>query len=126
METDWTIVSSYSRKQALEDGVLIDVTPQAKASGFKLPTAIGDNLYHQYVTPPDGLEGEGQSFEGRLHDVFEMLKAAAVNRWDGSRVIFEVLFLMEPQVIEKVKILGVVGPGDLGEPVLTICLPEDE
>jgi len=126
MDTDWTIVSSYSRKQAHEDGVLIDVTQQAKASGFKLPTAIGDNLYHQYITPPEGLEGEGQSLEGRLHDVFEMLKAAAVNRWTGSRVYFEVLFLMERQVLKKVKILAVAGPGDSGEPVLTICLPEDE
>ena len=71
-------MSSYSRKQALEDGVLIDVTQQAKASGFKLPTAIGDNLYHQYITPPDGLEGDGQSLEGRLHDVFEMLTCVLI------------------------------------------------
>lgn len=125
-EESWPVVFSYSRAQAIEDGVLIDVTEQAKQSGFKLPVAIGDHLFNGYITPPDGLEGEGQSFEGRLHDVFEMLKAAATCRWNESRVIFEVIFLMAPRMIEKVQILAVAGPGDNGEPVLTICLPEDE
>ncbi len=125
-EQDYTIIYSYTRTQALEDGVLIDVTEEAMASGFKIPVAVGDNLFHRYVVPSENLTKEGQSMEGRLHDVFEMLKAAASMRWDGSRVLFDVLFLMAPGKLEQVKILAVVGPGDEGEPVLTICLPEDE
>ena len=125
-DQDGPIIFSYTRKQALLDGVLIDVTDDAKAAGFKIPVAIGDNLFHQYVTPPDGLEGEGQSIAGRLHDVFEMLKAAIRNESAQNRVLFEVLFLMSPGKLEKVPILAVVGPGDDGGPVMTICLPEDE
>lgn len=123
---DFKVVYSYSRAQAIADGVLVDVTEQARQSGFKLPVAIGDNLFNGYIVPPDGLEGEGQSLEGRLHDVFEMLKAAASCRWNESRVMFDVIFVMAPRMIEKVLILAVAGPGDNGEPVLTICLPEDE
>lgn len=58
---DFELIYSYSRKQAIQDGVLIDVSDQAKASGFKIPVCIGDRLYHGYVVPPEGLEGEGQS-----------------------------------------------------------------
>ena len=123
---DFKVVYSYTRAQAIADGVLVDVTEQAKQSGFKLPVAIGDNLFNGYIVPPDGLEGEGQSLEGRLHDVFEMLKAAASCRWNESRVMFDVIFVMAPRMIQKVLILAVAGPGDNGEPVLTICLPEDE
>ena len=123
---DFKVVYSYTRAQAIADGVLVDVTEQARQSGFKLPVAIGDNLFNGYIVPPDGLEGEGQSLEGRLHDVFEMLKAAASCRWNESRVMFDVIFVMAPRMIEKVLILAVAGPGDNGEPVLTICLPEDE
>ena len=123
---DFKVVYSYTRAQAIADGVLVDVTEQARQSGFKLPVAIGDNLFNGYIVPPDGLEGEGQSLEGRLHDVFEMLKAAAACRWNESRVMFDVIFVMAPRMIQKVLILAVAGPGDNGEPVLTICMPEDE
>lgn len=30
----------YTRKQAIEDGVLIDVTETAKEAGFKVPVAV--------------------------------------------------------------------------------------
>jgi len=125
-DQDWPIIFSYTRKQALLDGVLIDASADAKAAGFKFPVAIGDNLFNQYMMPPDGLDGEGQSLAGRMHDIFEMLKAAIRNKRAQDRVLFEVLFLMSPGKLEKVQILAVVGPGDDGEPVLTICLPEDE
>lgn len=120
------MIYSYTRKQALEDGVLVDVTAQAKESGYKIPVAVTDHLFSGYVVPPEGLEGEGQSTTGRLHDLLMMTKAAAAVRWDGSRVYFECIFLMKPKVIEKVKCLAMIGPGDEGEPVMTIMLPEDE
>ena len=53
----------------IEDGVLIDVSEEARTSGFKIPVCIGDRLYHGYVVPPEGLEGEDQSLEG--HAPFE-------------------------------------------------------
>ncbi|WP_319760545.1 DUF6573 family protein [Maridesulfovibrio sp.] len=59
------MIYSYTRKQAIEDGNLIDVTGQAKETGFKVPVAVSLNLYERYITPPKGLEGEGQSVTGR-------------------------------------------------------------
>ena len=123
---DFTLVYSYSRAQAIADGVLVDVTAQAKETGFKLHTVVTDNLYHRYIVPPTGLEGEGQSVEGRLHDTCWMLLAAARTQPNSSRVVTDVLFLMAPGRQEKVRVIAVVGPGDGGEAVLTIMLPGDD
>ena len=38
---EWEVISTYTRKQALEDGSLIDVTDYALMCGFKIPTAAG-------------------------------------------------------------------------------------
>ena len=70
---DWNFIYSYTRAQALADGVLIDVTAQAKTLGFRVPVAVTDNLYNGYVAfVPPGLESEGQSTAGRLHGPTEI------------------------------------------------------
>ena len=124
MDQDWNVIFSYTRKQAIEDGVLIDVTDQAKQMGFKVNTVVTDHLFGDYLTPPAGLEGEGQSLEGRLHDLLFKTLIAAKTFGGGSRIEFDVLFLMSPSKWATVKILAVMGPGDPGEPVLTSMLPE--
>jgi len=123
---DWPIIFSYTRAQAIADGVLIDVTAQAAELGFKVHTVVTDHLYNRYVVPPAGLEGEGQSVEGRLQDLlFRTLLAAKAIR-DSDRVEFDVLFLMQPGKWDKAHIVAAIGPGDHGEPVMTIMLPEDD
>ncbi len=124
--SDYELVYSYTRKQAIADGVLIDVTKEALESGFKVSTAVTDHLYHRYLIPSPELEKEGQSTRGRLHDLFMMTMAAASVRWNGNRVYFDVLFLTAPRVLKKVRCLAIVGPNDDLSPCLTIMLPEDE
>ena len=123
---DFKLTYSYTRAQAIADGVLIDVTAQAKEAGFKLSTVVTDNLYHQYIVPPEGLVCEGQSVEGRLHDVLWMVLLAAKAGVGGDRVETDVLFLMAPGKLETVRVVAVVGPGDKAEPVLTVMLPGDD
>lgn len=123
---DWPIIFSYTRAQAIADGVLIDVTAHAAEVGFKVHTVVTDHLYGDYIVPPAGLEGEGQSIEGRLHDLlFRTLLAAKAIR-DSDRVEFDVLFLMAPRRWDTAHVVAVIGPGDQGEPVMTIMLPEDD
>lgn len=123
--SDFPVIFSYTRAQALADGVLIDITAAAREHGFKLKTAVTDNLFG-YVVPPDGLEGEGQSLEGRMHDLLTLAMIAARKGLNQYRVEFEVLFLMRPGSLEKVTVILHIGPGDQGEPVLTIMLPGDD
>lgn len=126
MSENWAVISAYTRKQAVEDGVLIDITCEARAHGFALDTVVTGNLFHKYIEPPDGLDGEGQSIDGRLHDLLMVGMVAAKKGKGSSRVQFQVLFLMRPGFQQKVTVIGQVGPGDEGEPVLTIMLPEDD
>ncbi|WP_243312301.1 DUF6573 family protein [Fundidesulfovibrio agrisoli] len=123
--SDSPIIFSYTRADALVDGVLIDLSPVAQTYGFKLPFAISDALYHGYVMPPEGLSGEGQSLEGRLHDLLTLAMVAARKSLGEDRVYFDIAFLMRPGKLEKVRVVLHVGPGDSGEAVLTLCLPED-
>ena len=120
------LIYSYTRAQAIADGVLVDVTEQAKATGFKLPTVVTDNLYHHYIEPPAGLAGEGQSVAGRLHDLLTLALFAAKRAANSDRVYFKVAFLMSPGHSETVEGIAHIGPGDNAEPVLTIMLPEDD
>ncbi|WP_245577941.1 hypothetical protein [Maridesulfovibrio bastinii] len=64
------------------------MTEQAKETGFKVPVAVSLNLHERYITPPKGLEGEGQSVEGRLHDLFSMCLLAMQDKLDLSRISF--------------------------------------
>lgn len=125
-DKDFNVIYSYTREQAIADGVLIDVTGQAKVY-FKIPVALSAGLYHEYVKTPEALEAQGQSISGRLHDLFMMLRFAAKDRWDGSRVEFEVLFQMgEGPSFEKVKCVAAVEGDSSGNPCLTIFRPEDD
>ncbi|EHJ48941.1 hypothetical protein DFW101_2939 [Solidesulfovibrio carbinoliphilus subsp. oakridgensis] len=123
---EFNLIYSYSRAQAIEDGVLIDVTTQAKEAGFKFHTVVTDNLFHSYIQPPAGLEGEGQSSSGRLHDLFMVLRTAILGKSATDYLELDVLFLMAPGRHERVRTIAVVGPGDHGEPVMTIMLPGDD
>jgi len=120
------LIYSYTRKMAIEDGVLIDVTANAAEVGFSLNTVVTDNLLHGYVVPPAGLDGEGQSMLGRLHDLLMLARVAAGGQPDGDRVSFKVAFLMRPGHLETVQVILHIGPGDHGEAVLTLILPEDD
>ena len=127
-DKDWNVIYSYTRAEAIEDGVLIDITDDAKATGFKVLTVISDKLYRQYVEVPTGLDRSfGQSRDGRLHDVLVLALIAARSSKGTDRVYFKVDFLMEPGRSETVDIIAHIGPGDDGiSPVLTIMLPEDD
>lgn len=49
-----------------------------------------------------------------------------VNKDWNVIVTFKVDFLMAPGRKETVEVIVRIGPGDEGEPVLTIMLPEDD
>uniref|UniRef100_I2Q6J4 Uncharacterized protein n=1 Tax=Desulfovibrio sp. U5L TaxID=596152 RepID=I2Q6J4_9BACT len=126
-DKDLNLIYSYTRAQAIADGVLIDVTAEAKAVGFKIHTVVTDHLFHIYVDVPAGLDaGFGQSAAGRLHDLLTLAMIAARASKETDRAYFKVAFLMTPGKIETVEVIAHIGPGDHGEPVLTIMLPEDD
>ena len=126
VDNEWNLVYSYTREQALADGVLVDVTDAARAVGFKVHTAVTATLYHGYVEPPPGVTGEGQSLGGRLQDLLFLVLCSAKKSSPGAdRATVRVAFLMAPGRTETVQVIAHIGPGDHGEPVLTLMMKED-
>lgn len=124
---DWSLIHAYTRKQALEDWVLVDVSAAAKELGFTIPVAVTGTLYHTYIKPDPDQAKMGQSPEGRLFDTLFVLHSE-IKRClkSADRLEFIVLFQMAEDLTEEVRLIAVIGPGDSFEPVLTIMLPEDD
>ncbi len=68
------LVFSYTRAQAIADGVLKDVSQLAKEAGFRFPVAVTAGVWAECVKVPDGVSGQDET--GRLWDVLNMLRFA--------------------------------------------------
>jgi hypothetical protein len=124
---DPNIIISYTRAQALNDGVLVDVSDLAREAGFKWPVAVTDHLYHSIIVPSLELVAEGQSITGRLWDLLQVLRYTIANSKDDTYLQFSVLFVMSSGASPvPVEIISVAGPGDDGDPVITCMLEGDD
>lgn len=116
------VISVYTRAQALEDGVLIDLTQWAREAGFTLPVAVTQGVWG-VLTPSKELEAEGQDVAGRAWDMFTILRLAIRRAGETDTVYFAPLFTREAgRAAEAVEMWSKCGPGDHGEPVITVML----
>lgn len=121
-----SIIYSYTRKDAISDGILIDVTSMARDAGIKYPVAITDTLYNGYIKPSSKLEECGQSLDGRLWDTLFLFTFHA-RKAEGDTIYYSCLYLMNPErEAEEVNLKAVIGPGDTPEPVITLMLPDED
>ena len=135
-------VYRYSRQQAIEDGVLVDLSIAITPCPFKYPVAMTRTAYAAtieaggtYTADPDDNEGgevlklpRGQDVRGRLHDVFWMLQLA-IRQQTGpaDRVHFSVRVDTQGNGRRtQVDLYSVCGPGDTEAPVITIMLEGED
>ena len=123
---DAPIIFSYTRAQAIEDGVLIDLSEWARETGSRIPVACTAAVWNGYVVPPNGTRELGQSERGRAHDLLWMLWNAIRRSVGEDRLTFHVLFLQSNGRHESVTFKAVCGPDDQGEPVVTIMVPNED
>ncbi len=119
------VVYTYTRAQAIADGVLFDVTKTAKELGLRFPVALTSNVWYGYIVPREPSNLHCQSIEGRLRDTLYLFHYAA-REHEGDTLIYEVPFVMKGRAQKMVKLKAVCGPGDSGEPVITIMLPFED
>jgi hypothetical protein len=125
MSTDDTLIFSYSRKEAIEDGVLIDVSSTATEAGFRYPVALTAAAWALCVTVPDAVTWQDEA--GRLWDVLTMLRVACRGRsGEGSTLIFDVLVMNDAGGPKPVRLKAVCGPDDDLTPCLTVMLPDED
>ena len=126
------VVFSYTRRQAIKDGVLVDVTETAREAGFSIPVALSRAVWDRLVALPEGYLGF-QDEAGRLWDVLWMARHYALRARDRDRVTMCVLVrdirkdLRDSECAPRRHFPVVaIGAGDEGEPVVTIMFPEDD
>ncbi len=81
MFTNADVIHSYSRTDALHDGVLIDVSAVAREAGIRFPVALTAAVWAKCVAVPPGVESQDEA--GRLWEVLWLLRCG-VQRSAGS------------------------------------------
>jgi hypothetical protein len=126
------VISTYTRAQAIEDGVLIDPGPMAKEAGFKWPVALTVNAWADCVVwnDDDSEQQVHQDQSGRLWDVLYMAShAIRTSKDSGDRLMFQLYRVPHDGYSTEavlVTLKMIVGPGDSREPVITILLLPNE
>jgi len=125
MRSEWNLIHTYTRAEALADGVLIDATELSRQAGFKIPVALTCAAWERCVAVPPGTE-DTQDATGRLWDVLFMCRCGIrAEVREASEFRFG-LSVVSPRGSELVMLKALIGPDDDGGPCLTIMLPEED
>src|SRR3990167_10252455 len=123
------LISEYSRAQALDDGVLVDVSTTAREAGIRFPMALTRAVWESCVEVPRNAKGQPvpcQDEQGRLWDVLSMTRFA-IRMAPAGRDVLPVRLRVRQRAGHRLLTLhAVCGPGDDAEPVITIMLPEED
>jgi hypothetical protein len=119
------LIYSYTRADALRDGVLIDVSATAREAGIRWPVALTCAAWGRCVRVPPGVACQDEA--GRLWDVLFLL-ALAARRSAGAEVRYGVHVRTDNRegTPPLVRLKALCGPGDGGEPVVTVMLPDED
>lgn len=94
-QLEFPLIDCYTRRQAIEDGVLVDVEKEfsdlTKEAGFKFPIAFTKDAFERYVKLNPNSEKAGESIRGRLWDILWMLKLQILISKNKSTVYFSFL-----------------------------------
>jgi hypothetical protein len=128
MFTEDDLIHCYTRREAIEDGTLIDVTPTAREAGFVIPVALTAAVWERCVRVPAGVPFQDES--ARLWDLLFMLAYDILS--NGGKYITSMPFCLRVRNDSgdgdppKVEMKAVCGPDDDGSLCLTVMLPDED
>ena len=127
------LIHSYTRKQAIEDGVLINITDVAHRFGFIIPVAVTQTVYNKYIdwSNEDTVRQKIKlDINDRLQEILFMLRCAIKNyNLDVDTLVYLIRVIpRDGQTIKSQHMTHktMMGPGDQCEPVMTILLPDED
>ena len=121
------LIQAYSRAEAIADGVLIDVSAVAREAGIRVPVAMTAAAWADCVawSAEDSTRQTPQDEAGRLWDVVWM---AALMAQRGSG-LFQLSRVPRGGRGTRPRLTALrlhIGPGDVGEPVVTLLMPDED
>lgn len=123
---DAEVVHAYSRANAIEDGVLFDITEQAKACGIVYPAAMTPGVWAEVICVPQGTASDCVAAEDDRIAKLLSITMDAVQMSGTRRAHFEYPGGVGGSEPKSVKLWAVLGPGDDARPVLTIMLEGED
>lgn len=120
---DAEVIHTYSRAEAIEDGVLIDVSKQATAVGITLHSAMTPGVWAEMIANPDwqSCGSEENRIEGVLAIGYSKLE-----KEESNQTFFSIQLINHGEVFREVQLRAHRGPGDNLEPVFTVMLSHED
>ena len=121
------VVYSYTRAQAVADGVQVEVTKTAQEAGIRFPVFLTRTVFDSYVTVPPDVSGQDEA--GRLWDVLWMLRFAIQRTSRGmERLPFALYVRNDNRAAKLVKLIAQCGPLDIDDPApaITVMMPDED
>ena len=121
------VIYSYTRAQAVADGVQVEVTKTAQEAGIKFPMFLTRAVFDAYVAVPPNVTGQDEA--GRLWDVVWMTRFAIMRSHGHTDRCPVALYVRNDNRAAKlVKLIATCGPLDIDDPspAITVMLPDED
>lgn len=122
------IIYSYTRAQAVADGVQVEVTKTAQEAGIKFPVFLTRTVFDAYVAVPPDVTAQDEA--GRLWDIVWMLRFAIIRSRSGQDHIPVALYVKnaDNRPSRLVKLIAQCGPLDMDDPqpAITVMMPDED
>ena len=117
------VIYSYTRSQAVADGVQVEVSKTAQEAGIRFPVFLTRAVYDSYVTVPPGVTAQDEA--GRLWDIITMARFAILRSRPGCDRLPVALYVRNDNRASRlVRLTAVCGPLDIDDPqpAITVML----
>ena len=122
------VIYSYTRSQAVADGLQVEVTKVAREAGILYPVFLTRAVFDQFVTVPPGVTCQDEA--GRLWDIVWMLRFAIRRSRPGADRIPVALYVRNsdterPRLIKLIAACSALDTDD-PQPAITVMMPDED
>ena len=121
------VIYSYTRAQAVADGVQVDVTKTAQEAGIKFPMFLTRAVFDNYVAVPPDVSGQDEA--GRLWDLIWMARFAILRSHGHTDRLPVALYVRNDNHRAKlVKLIATCSALDIDDPqpALTLMMTDED
>ena len=121
------VVYSYTRAQAVADGVQVEVSKVAAEAGIRFPVFLTRIVYDAFVTVPEGVTAQDEA--GHLWDIVWMTRFAIIRAKPGANRLPVALYVRnDNRAARLVKLIATCGPLDIDDPqpAITVMMPDED
>ena len=121
------VIFSYTRSQAVADGMQVEVSATAQEAGIRFPVFLTRAVYDAYVTVPPGVTAQDEA--GRLWDIITMARFAILRSRPGCDRLPVALYVRNDNRAPRlVRLTAVCGPLDIDDPqpAITVMLMDED